>query len=141
MKARLKLQGIGVIAAVIFLCTPAVHADPLSAHLKRLTSALSSRNLDSLRMLIDPSRIYVEIAPKDGAYLTPAQTLAVIESFFNTHPPLSFSYILVREEGENGIALGSLASSESGIKTTHRVNFGFKKNSSNNWLLNRVTIH
>jgi hypothetical protein len=141
MKARLKLQGIGVIAALIVLCSPAVQADPLSAHLKRLTSALSSRNLDSLRLLIDPSRIYVEIAPKEGAYLTPSQTLAVIESFFTTHPPLSFSYILVKEEGDNGIALGSLASSDGGKKTTHRVNFGFKKNSSTNWLLIQISIH
>jgi hypothetical protein len=141
MKYHLKLQRLAMITAFIFLCSPAVRAEPLSAHLKRLTAALSSRNLDSLRILIDPSRIYVEITPKEGSYLSPAQTLAVIESFFRSHPPLSFSYILVKEEGDNGIALGSLLSSEGGSKTTHRVNFGFQKNSRNNWLLIRISIH
>jgi hypothetical protein len=140
MKARSKLQGLFVIAACIFFCSLSASADPLSAHLKRLTLALTTRNLDSLRALIDPNRIFVEIAPKDGSYLSPAQTLAVIESFFSSHPPLSFSYILVKEEGSDGIAIGSLASNESGRRITHRVNFGFQKKSGGKWLLVRISI-
>jgi hypothetical protein len=125
----------------MFFFSPSANADPLSAHLKRLTSALTSRNLDSLRLFIDPNRIFMEIAPKEGSYLSPAQTLAVIESFFSSHPPLSFSYILVKEEGDDGIALGSLASNEGGRRVTHRVNFGFQKNKNGKWLLIRISIH
>jgi hypothetical protein len=140
MKVRLKLQGLGVIAAFIFLCSFTTQAEPLSGHLKRLTSALTSRNLDSLRLLIDPNRIFVEIAPKEGSYLSPSQTLAVIESFFNSHPPLSFSYILVKEEGNNGIAIGTLLVSENVRNISHKVNFGFQKNNKVRWLLERIII-
>src|ERR1700733_11102180 len=65
-------------------------AGTLPDHLKRLTSALSNRNLDSLRLLIDPNKIFVEITPKEGSFLSASQTLGVIEAFFHLHPPISF---------------------------------------------------
>jgi hypothetical protein len=129
-----------LIAITLFVEISAVRGGTLPEHLKRLTSALSSRNIDSLRLLIDPSRIFVEIAPKEGSYLSPAQTLGVVESFFRTHAPISFSYILVKEEGNTGIAVGTLIVNEGGAKISRKVNFGFQKNDHANWLLSRITI-
>jgi hypothetical protein len=127
--------------ALFLLCEiGAIHAETLQYHLKRLTSALSNRNLDSLRLLIDPNRIYVEITPKEGSYLSPSQTLGVVESFFRSHPPISFSYLLVKEEGKTGIAIGTLIVAESARKISHKVNFGFQKNNRENWLLSRISI-
>src|SRR3569832_265498 len=139
MIANLKLQ-LTTIAVFIFLSIYLSHAESLSAHLKRLTSALSARNLDSLRLLIDPRRVFVEISPKEGSYLSPSQAISVIESFFRTHPPVSFSYVLVKEEKSDGIAAGSLSSSERGKIIIHRVIFGFQKNKAGFWLLARVLI-
>jgi hypothetical protein len=141
MKASRKLHGYLLIAAFIAAFSSSANAETLTVHLRRLTSALTSRNLDSIRQFIDPNRIFVEIAPKEGSYLSPSQTLSVIESFFNAHPPISFSYILVKEDGDDGIAIGSLASNLGGSRSTHRVNFGFKKNSVGKWLLIRISIH
>jgi hypothetical protein len=140
MKAGKKLHAAIVISVCIFFHSPSVQAEQLSTHVKRLTSALSTRNLDSLRLLIDPNKVYVEIFPKEGAYLSPSQTLSVIESFFHTSPPVSFSFFLVKEEGESGIAAGSLTTSERGMMKDHRVSFGFQKNKSGSWLLNRISI-
>lgn len=136
---RRALFGTGVFAFALLTSAPA-NAIPLSEHLKSLTSAFASRNVDSIRPFIDPNKVFVEISPKDGAYLSPEQTLSVIESFFHDHSPVSFSYILVREEGISGIAAGNFVSSDNGRIYTHRVNFGFQKNKSGLWLLNRITI-
>jgi len=132
----------GLLLIVIFFCSavPKVRAERLSDHLKRLTSALSNRNLDSLKLLIDPERIFVEIAPKEGSYLSPSQTLGVVESFFHAHLPVSFSYILMKEEGKTGVAVGTLTVAEKGRTVSHKVNFGFQKNNRDNWLLSRITI-
>lgn len=140
MVEEMKPRGIIFITASLFLFYSTVQAEPLSAHLQRLTSALSSRNLDSLRSLIDPNKVYIEIFPKEGSYVSPAQTLSIFESFFHNHPPVSFSFILVKEEGISGIASGSLLTSENGRMITHRVSFGFQKNKSGSWLLNRISI-
>jgi hypothetical protein len=140
MKACEKLNAAFIIAVCIFFHSSSVQAEQLSAHVKRLTSALSTRNLDSLRMLIDPNKVYVEIFPKEGSFLSPSQTLSVIESFFQYSPPVSFSFFLVKEEGESGIAAGSLTTSEKGMMKNHRVNFGFQKNKSGFWMLNRISI-
>jgi len=138
----MKLEGKGMIifAFAVLLYAHAGNAMPLSSHLKKLSSAFASRNLDSLKPLIDPQRIFVEISAKPGSYLSPGQTLAVIESFFTTHRNVSFSYILVKEESGNGIALGSLSASENGRPVTRRVQFGFQKNLPGNWLLVSIKI-
>ena len=138
----LTLRFITVAIVALFLCLQRadLRAETLQEHLKRLTSALSSRNLDSLRQLIDTNRISVEIAPNEATFLSPSQTLGVIESYFRAHPPYSFSYFLVKEEGTEGIAIGTLIVSDNGRKTPHRVNFGFLKNRKGNWYLTRISI-
>lgn len=137
----LHLRGLILVTWFLFILPGSIYAETLADHLKQFTSVLSNRNLDSLRLLIDPDRIYVEIAPKSGSYLSPSQTLAVVESFFQSHSPLSFSYILVKEEGKTGIAIGSLAIIDGGRKISRKVNFGFQKNSKDHWLLTRITLH
>ena len=132
---------MSIIALFINLCLGKAHADPLLDHLRKFTRVLSTRNLDSLRLFIDPNRIFVEVAPKEGAFLSPSQTLGVVESFFRTHQPASFSYVLVKEEGKTGIAIGTLIASEETGSVSHKVNFGFQKNSKSQWLLSRVSIH
>ena len=117
------------------------HAETFGNHLKRFTSVLSNRNLDSLRLFIDPIRIYVEIAPKSGSYLSPSQTLGVIESFFHSLQPVSFSYVFVKEEGKTGIASGTLVVNENNMNISHKVNFSFHKDNSDHWLLERINIH
>ena len=129
-----------VLLFFFFSGNSVVHSETLTEHLKRFTSVLSTRNLDSLRFLIDPNRIYVEIAPKSGAFLSPSQTLAVIESFFCSQLPISFSYLLVKEEGKTGIALGTLVVVEGNRNISHKVNFGFQKDNRDHWLLGRISI-
>jgi len=143
LKKHLTFHRLSCLICITFCVssfTQVIRGETLSDHLKRLTSALSSRNLDSLKQLIDPSRIYVEIAPKEGAYLSPSQTLGVVESFFQSHQSLSFTYVLVKEEGKTGIAIGTLVVAESGRKIPHKVNFGFQKSSLGNWLLSTISI-
>lgn len=129
-----------IIVVIIFFYSDSSKAIPLSSHIKRFTSVLSHRNLDSLRLLIDPSRIFVEITPKTGSFLSPSQTLAVIEFFFVSHPPVSFSYTLVKEENKTGIALGTLIVVEGGRNISHKTSFGFQKDSRGNWTLSRIFI-
>ncbi len=136
----LRRYALLLISFFLFYNVSALRAGTLQNHLKRLTSALSNRNLDSLRLLIDPNRIYVEIAPKEGSYLSPSQTLGVVESYFRTHPPVSFSYLLVKEEGRTGIAIGTLVVGESNRTISRKVNFGFQKDNHENWLLSRINI-
>jgi len=102
---------------------------------------LSGRNLDSLRLFIDPNRIYVEITPKEGAFLSASQTLVVVESFFQLHSAISFSYGLIKEKGNTGIALGTLVVSENGRSAPYKVSFGFQKNGQSKWILSRISIH
>jgi hypothetical protein len=137
---KMKCANFVLFAFISLLFATTIHANPLAAHLQRLTSALSSRNLDSLRLLIEPTKVFVELSPKPGSYLSPSQTLAVIESFFQSHLPISFSYILVKEEKNNGIAIGSLTSSEEGRRINHKVNFGFQKSKQGDWILTRINI-
>lgn len=129
------------LISFLFFWIGKIQAETLSNHLKRFTSVLSNRNLDSLRTLIDPNKIYVEITPKPGSYLSPLQTLAVIESFFRSQPPISFSYLLVKEEGKIGIALGTLVVIENSRNISRKVNFGFQKDNRDHWLLERISIH
>ena len=130
-----------LLTSFLFFATGMIQAQTLANHLKRFTSVLSNRNLDSLRLFIDPNRIYVEIAPKSGSYLSPLQTLAVIESFFRFQLPVSFLYLLVREEGRSGIALGTLIVTENSRSLSRKVNFGFQKDNRDHWLLGRISIH
>ncbi len=135
-----RLFRVVLFMLMIFLSAK-VNAQPLSLRVKQFTKALSIRNLDSLRLFIDPNKIYVEIAPKEGSYLSPSQTLGVVESFFQSHPPVSFSYGLVKEQGKTGIAIGTLIVSENGRTSSYKVNFGFQKEGRADWLLSRVSIH
>ncbi len=139
-KIFLRVSGLLFLSGFFSFGISTIHAETLNEQLKQFTSALSNRNLDSLRLLIDPERIYVEIAPKDGSYLSPSQTLGVIESFFRSYQPVSFSYLFVKEEGKSGIAIGTLVVAESGRKILRKVNFGFQKNFRDNWLLSRISI-
>jgi hypothetical protein len=137
----LRLFSFILFSGFLFFASATMRAGTLADHLKQFTSVLSNRNLDSLRTLIDPGRIFVEIAPKSGSYLSTSQTLAVVESFFQSHPPVSFSYILVKEEGKTGVAIGTLFVVDGGRKISFKVNFGFQKDSKEHWLLIRITIH
>ena len=128
------------VVAFLFLCSDFSQAIPLSDHIKRFTSVLSHRNLDSLRLLMDPVRIYVEIAPKTGVYLSQSQTLGVIESLFTSKSPVSFSYILIKEEGKTGIAIGTLVLIEAGRNVPHKTSFGFQKDNKGGWTLSRIII-
>ncbi len=130
-----------LLASYLSLGISVIQAETLVKHMKRFTFILSNRNLDSLRSLIDPNRIYVEISPKSGSYLSPLQTLAVIESFFRAQPPISFSYLLIKEEGKTGLAIGSLIVIQNSRNISHKVNFGFQKNNRDHWLLGRISIH
>ena len=112
----------------------------LTDHLKHFTMILSGRNLDSLRMEIDPHRIFVEISGRTGSYIAPSQTLAVLETFFRIRTPISFSYIVVKEESGVGMALGTLNVQENGKLRSYKVTFGFRKSTRNRWLLEKINI-
>jgi hypothetical protein len=131
-----------IILFSVFFCffISTIRAETLTEHLKQFTSVLSSRNLDSLRLLIDPGKIYVEIAPKSGSYLSPSQTLAVVGSFFHSHSQVSFSYLHVKEEGKIGIVVGTLIVTEDSRSISRKVNFGFQKDNREHWPLGRISI-
>jgi hypothetical protein len=139
---RTYLMGMICFAVLLFAISVATaQGAALSEQLKVLTSVITNRNYDSLRRLVDPGRIYVEIGSKDGAYLTPSQTIGVLESYFRSHTTFSFSFSLIREEGTAGIANGTLLIIENGMKYSHRISFGFQKNISGEWLLSRINVY
>jgi hypothetical protein len=112
----------------------------LQNEISRLFEALNHRDLETIKSQISPSRIYVEISDKTGAYLTNSQTLAVMESFLRSHNSLSAKFEFDNSDGENGSASGTLTASRDGHTIAYKLNFGFTKNPHGNWLLTRISM-
>ena len=112
----------------------------LSNQIQKLKDALNKRDIESLRAQISPSRIYVEIAQKPGAYLSNSQTAMVMESFIRTRSAISSVFDFITDDGETGSASGTLSATESGRQVSYRLNFGFILSSAGTWLLNRISM-
>jgi hypothetical protein len=115
--------------------------DPkLRDQVKRLAEALNKRDLNVIRSLIAPSRIYVEVAGKEGAYLSKSQTLVVMESFLRTRSSLNAIFDFVSDDGAAGSASGFLSARKDGKLVRYRLSFGFVKTARAEWYLNRITM-
>ncbi len=112
----------------------------LRGQIRRLADALNRRDLDTIRAQISPSRIYVEIADRTGAYLSNSQTLVVIESFIRSQTSIASAFDFVTDDGQNGSASGTLLTRKAGHSASYKLNFGFTKNGYNVWLLTRISI-
>ena len=114
--------------------------NPLQVQIHTLFAALNHRDLNVIKSQISPSRIYVEISDKTGAYLTNGQTLAVLESFLRSHTSLSAKLEFDNTDGDNGSASGTLTARRNSRIFTYRLNFGFTKNDRGTWLLTRISM-
>jgi hypothetical protein len=113
---------------------------PLKQQINLLFAALNHRDLETIKTQISPTRIYVEISDKTGAYLTNSQTLAVMESFLRSHTSLSAKFEFDSTDGDNGSASGLLTARRDGRTFTYRLNFGFTRNLRGSWLLTRISM-
>ncbi len=113
---------------------------PLKQQIELLFAALNHRDLGAIKSQISPTRIYVEISDKTGAYLTNSQTLAVMEAFLRSHSSLSAKFEFDSTEGDNGSASGLLTARRDGRTYTYRLNFGFTKSLRGSWLLTRISM-
>lgn len=124
----------------IFLDGQTTEDPKLKGQVKRLAEALNKRDLDVIRSQIAPSRIYVEVAGKEGAFLSKSQTLVVMESFLRTRSALNAVFDFVSDDGNAGSASGFLTARKDGKLIRYRLSFGFVKTGHAEWYLNRITM-
>ncbi len=122
------------------LTAPQPAKGSLAQEVHKLTEAINRRDLNALKAEVSPSRIYVEIADKPGAYLTSSQTVVVMESFMQNRTSLNSSFEFVTDDGERGSASGQLAARYDGRPVTYRLNFGFLKNDQGKWQLTKISM-
>ena len=113
---------------------------PLKQRILDLFAALNHRDLDAIKSQISPTRIYVEIMDKAGAYLTNSQTLAVLESFMRSHTSMNAKFEFDSADGDSGSASGMLTARRDGHTLSYRLNFGFTRNPRGAWLLTRISM-
>ncbi len=115
--------------------------DPrLRTQIQKLIVALNKRDLDSVRSQISPSRVFVEITTKPGAYLSNSQTILVMESFIRTRTGISSVFDFVSDDGRFGSASGTMTATEGGRRVSYRLDFGFVLSGGGSWLLSRISI-
>jgi hypothetical protein len=112
----------------------------LKDQVKQLTEALNKRDLDVIKSQIAPSRIYVEVSDRAGAYLSNSQTLVVMETFLRSRTAVNAAFEFVSDDGVIGSASGSLTARKDGRIIRYRLNFGFVKQTRGNWQLNRISM-
>lgn len=112
----------------------------LKEQVKKLSDALNKRDLDAIKAQIAPSRIYVEVGDKTGAYLSSSQTLVVMETFLRSRTAVNSIFEFVSDDGVIGTASGSLTARKEGRLIRYKLNFGFTKSSKGDWLLNRISM-
>ena len=112
----------------------------LKDQVKKLTEALNKRDLDVIKAQIAPSRIYVEVSDKAGAYLSNSQTLVVMETFLRSRTAVNAAFDFVSDDGVIGSASGSLTARKDGRLIRYKLNFGFVKQNKGGWHLNRISM-
>ncbi|HET6511645.1 MAG TPA: hypothetical protein VFH43_05600 [Candidatus Kapabacteria bacterium] len=112
----------------------------LKDQVKRLTEALNKRDLDVIKAQIAPSRIYVEVSDKAGAYLSNSQTLVVMETFLRSRTAVNAAFEFVSDDGVIGSASGTLTARKDGRLIRYKLNFGFVKQTKGGWHLNRISM-
>ncbi|HET6511028.1 MAG TPA: hypothetical protein VFH43_02465 [Candidatus Kapabacteria bacterium] len=112
----------------------------LKEQVKKLTEALNKRDLDVIKSQIAPSRIYVEVSDKAGAYLSNSQTLVVMETFLRSRTAVNAAFEFISDDGVIGSASGSLTARKDGRLIRYRLNFGFVKQDKGSWHLNRISM-
>jgi len=113
---------------------------PLRDQIRKLSEAINKRDLETIRTLISPSRIFVEIGSKQGTYMSSSQTVAVVESFIRSRSAISTSFDFVTDDGQTGSASGMLSAVESGRAVSYRLNFSFLRGANREWLLSKITM-
>jgi hypothetical protein len=112
----------------------------LKEQVKKLTEALNKRDLDVIKAQIAPSRIYVEVSDKAGAYLSNSQTLVVMETFLRSRTAVNAAFEFISDDGVIGSASGTLTARKDGRLIRYKLNFGFVKQDKGSWHLNRISM-
>jgi hypothetical protein len=112
----------------------------LKEQVKKLTEALNKRDLEVIKAQIAPSRIYVEVSDKAGAYLSNSQTLVVMETFLRSRTAVNAAFEFVSDDGVIGSASGTLTARKDGRIIRYKLNFGFVKQDKGAWHLNRISM-
>jgi hypothetical protein len=112
----------------------------LKEQVKRLAEALNKRDLEVIKSQIAPSRIYVEVSDKAGAYLSSSQTLVFMETFLRSRNAVNAVFEFVSDDGVIGSASGSLTARKDGRLIRYKLNFGFTKSAKGDWQLNRISM-
>ena len=133
-----------VLFAVLFLFQSGGKAAPtasgLKADIERLSSALTKRDLATIRSQISDSRIYVEMPGTQKSYLSNSQTVVVLENFMRTRDALQTRFDLVTDDGQSGSATGTLQARMAGRIASYKLNLGFVLSESRRWILTRISI-
>lgn len=112
----------------------------LKEQVKKLTEALNKRDLEVIKSQIAPSRIYVEVSDRAGAYLSNSQTLVVMETFLRSRTAINAAFEFISDDGVIGSASGSLTARKDGRIIRYKLNFGFVKQDKGAWHLNRISM-
>ncbi len=112
----------------------------LKQQVKKLTEALNKRDLEVIKAQIAPSRIYVEVSDRAGAYLSNSQTLVVMETFLRSRTAVNAAFEFVSDDGVIGSASGTLTARKDGRIIRYKLNFGFVKQDKGSWHLNRISM-
>ena len=137
---RVWLSVVLLFASFGFSSPAVINSGTLRDEIHKLADALNHRDLAAIRTQISPSRIFVEIADRPGAYLTSSQTVVVMESFIRTRTSISSSFDFVNDDGFEGSASGTLAARKDGLPVSYKLNFGFTKDSKGKWLLTKISM-
>jgi hypothetical protein len=112
----------------------------LKEQVKKLTEALNKRDLEVIKAQIAPSRIYVEVSDRAGAYLSNSQTLVVMETFLRSRTAVNAAFEFISDDGVIGSASGTLTARKDGRIIRYKLNFGFVKQDKGSWHLNRISM-
>lgn len=112
----------------------------LKEQVKKLTEALNKRDLEVIKSQIAPSRIYVEVSDRAGAYLSNSQTLVVMETFLRSRTAVNAAFEFISDDGVIGSASGTLTARKDGRIIRYKLNFGFVKQDKGAWHLNRISM-
>src|SRR5947209_17486659 len=114
-----------VLSIFILMFQASPKTSGLKADIERLADALQMRDLAALRSEISPSRIYVEIEGREGAYLSNSQTVVVLENFMRTRDAIQTRFELITDDGQTGSATGLLDARIRGRPVNYKLNLGF----------------
>jgi hypothetical protein len=112
----------------------------LQQHVRAIERAIADRSLTKIREYLNPKKTFIDIFGKPASYLSVNQSVAVIESFFRQHTPVSYSMGIIKEDAPVAIAISTLRVKNTSGERALKLTLGFSKDPENHWLVNRIII-